>query len=289
MIDNEGLDGTPGGLEAESELLLKGGEERCDARVGRRGRQVSAKLAFVRSPLEVEVVSAGQAGFVDDGAVEDGALQHGDEVSHGCVSRGHQNALWVNGADESRLLCCGSCARPQFRTAFGNFERVEGENLGLMMEGQLEPVGQEGAQHGHLLVVRGLGFTGGEGQDVVVIRFDPGWTTGNRLRIQVVGSSDEQLERVVLLHEPVETVHDNVARRFGSGLDRLDGSDFECGTGWGDLDGQTAGCEKRYRDKEEGLHESTAGATGPERKILMETELRTIFGAIFLNVFEGCA
>ena len=82
MVDDNGLDRTSGGFELETELLLNGGKERGNRRVGGSRRYLSAELAFIRSPLEVEVVSARQAGLVYDGTVEDGTLHHGYKVSH---------------------------------------------------------------------------------------------------------------------------------------------------------------------------------------------------------------
>src|SRR5581483_8477116 len=64
VVDDENVDRAFGGFELEAELLLEGGEE-----IGRvvvvRGRSV------VGSPLEIDVVHTGEAGFVDDVALDD--------------------------------------------------------------------------------------------------------------------------------------------------------------------------------------------------------------------------
>ena len=64
MVDDESLDGAVGGGEFEAKLLLDGGEERWAAGEWRVVRGV------VRRPLQGEVVFSGEAGLVDDGAME---------------------------------------------------------------------------------------------------------------------------------------------------------------------------------------------------------------------------
>lgn len=100
--------------------MLDGGEERREGGVGGRG-YVAAELRFVGCPFEIEVIAAGQTGFVDYGAIEDGALEDGDEIGYGGVSGRHQDALRIDGADQSRLVGWSRGAGFEFRAAFGEF------------------------------------------------------------------------------------------------------------------------------------------------------------------------
>jgi len=51
-------------------------------------------------PGEIEIVFGGEAGFIDHGTVEGGALHERGEFAHGGVAGGEQDALRVDGADE---------------------------------------------------------------------------------------------------------------------------------------------------------------------------------------------
>ena len=51
------------------------------------------------------------------------------------------------------------------------------------MEGELEAVGEEGAEHAHLLVAGGALFAGGDGEDVEVVVIDPGGAAGDGLGV----------------------------------------------------------------------------------------------------------
>lgn len=113
-IDHDGLDGCAGGFETEAKLLLNGGEEGCDRRIGSSRGDISAELRFVGSPLEIEIVTSGEPGFIDNRTVENRTLHHGYKVGHGGIARGQQDALRVDGANEGRLLGRGSFAGLQF-------------------------------------------------------------------------------------------------------------------------------------------------------------------------------
>ena len=63
MVDDEGFYGGFGGLEFEAELLLECREEGGWG----VGREIGSVVA---GPLEFEVIEAGKACLVDDGAVE---------------------------------------------------------------------------------------------------------------------------------------------------------------------------------------------------------------------------
>ena len=90
MVDDEGVSRRSDRFDLEAELLLDGGVE------GWRGVSIFGggrsgpgaeleELGLVGSPVEREVVAAGEAGMVDDGFVESGALQAIAEVFDGFV------------------------------------------------------------------------------------------------------------------------------------------------------------------------------------------------------------
>src|ERR1035437_1073808 len=83
VVDDEGVDGAFGGLELEAKLLLDGGEDRDDIRAALLGGDVVG-------PFEGNVRVAGEAGFVDDLAVDligDG----GGQVAHGGTFAGEND------------------------------------------------------------------------------------------------------------------------------------------------------------------------------------------------------
>ena len=100
-------------------------------------------------------------------------------------------------------------------------------SFGLAVEGQLEAVGQEGAEHGHLLVVAGADFAGGYGDDVVVAGVNPVGAAEDGSRVEIVGGGDEELEGVVLFDEAIGALHGDVAAVFCFGIDGFDGGYFE--------------------------------------------------------------
>ena len=163
--------------------------------VGWRG-YISAELGFVGCPGEIEVEFAGEAGLVDYGAVDDSALEDGGEVSHRCVAGWHQEMVGVDGADEFRGIVGWGLAWLQLRAAFCKLEFVDGELFLLAVEGELEPVGEESADHGHLFVVIGADVAGGDGGDVVVGGVEPGRAAGDGTGVEIVGGGDEKSEGV---------------------------------------------------------------------------------------------
>ena len=56
---------------------------------------------------------------------------------------------------------------------FANWKLVDREYLWFAMKGELEPIGQKAAKHGHLLGTSGPDFAGRHGKDVVVVGLDP--------------------------------------------------------------------------------------------------------------------
>ena len=77
MVDDEGVDGAFGGLEFEAELLLDGGEDGDDIASALLGSDIVG-------PFEGDIGVAGEAGLVDDLAVDligEGGGQVGDAVA----------------------------------------------------------------------------------------------------------------------------------------------------------------------------------------------------------------
>ena len=68
VVDDERFDGAFGGVESQTELFLQGGKKGGRAICGAIIGGIVEKT--VGRPFEVEVVVAGEAGLVDDGAIE---------------------------------------------------------------------------------------------------------------------------------------------------------------------------------------------------------------------------
>jgi len=91
-------------FQSQTELLLHRREQ-----AGFRGivrarwlAQNPAELRLVRSPFQIEVVAAGNAGFVDHGPVERGPLKYGREFAYGSAAAGQANELRRNHKNERR-------------------------------------------------------------------------------------------------------------------------------------------------------------------------------------------
>src|ERR1039458_9386495 len=157
VVDDENVDGTFGGYEFEAELLLDRGE---DGRGGvgwrRRGRQSGVGGAGVRSgavvgrPLQRDVVVAGEAGLVDDGAAEL-AGEDGQKEGHRGSLRGdfspgdHETAgsLFVSGIGWGLL---------ELWATFADGGNVDGQFSGLVVRDQLETIRQHLLKHRAALV-----------------------------------------------------------------------------------------------------------------------------------------
>ena len=99
-----------------------------------------------------------------------------------------------------------------------------GRSLSLFAKGELEAVGEKGAQHQIDLIGGGLGF--GLGGDVVMFGVDPGGSTGKLMVLDLVGHGDELLEGHVGGDES-STGLELEADAVFAGMVGLDGGDFE--------------------------------------------------------------
>jgi hypothetical protein len=115
----------------------------------------------------------------------------------------------------------------EFGAPSGEFKLVDGELFLFAMKDELEAVGKERAEHGHLLVVIGAQVARSDGNNVVVVGRDPGWSARDGFGTEIVCGSDEQLQGVVLADEAVDALHDEVSAGFGIVLDRLDSGYFK--------------------------------------------------------------
>ena len=161
VVDDECIYRAFGRFQFQSELLFKRRKERWSS--------VGLCLLIVGRPFEVDVVVANEAGFVDHGAaqrIRQDERQLVDPRSLNCD-----------------LVATPACAewllplRPllQLRAAFRDDELVDRLDPALVVDAELEPIGQESLQHpiaqplallgGELLHRRG-GIVAGRGFDI---------------------------------------------------------------------------------------------------------------------------
>jgi hypothetical protein len=121
--------------------------------------------------------------------------------------------------------------------AFGDDEREAGDELGLVVDGEVEALREELLQEGTHLLQRELLVAFDFGGDVVQLRVHPAGHGGDVvLRVDGVGDLDEEGERSVVEGEEVggEGAHGELADAAlqvscGVGVDEVDGGGFEGG------------------------------------------------------------
>ena len=150
-VDDEDVGGGLGGLELKAGLLLQSGEDGWAA----GERRVSWRV--VGRPMELEIIAAGEAGLVDEAAAG-GAFEDGSDVVHGAIvlnaqAVAHGRVVTASGRRASgRCGAARGCGRERrgflhLQAAFGQDDVVNGEGAHLMMDAELEAVGEHGLLH----------------------------------------------------------------------------------------------------------------------------------------------
>jgi hypothetical protein len=159
VIDDEDVHRTLGGFETEPELLLDSGDDGRRRLVGlSRGTEHAGHAGGERIGGEfgVDVVSAGETGAVEDGAAQ-GVRKRADELGYadagapelpgggaahdGQTAAGRRRDRWQRGSRIERNT--GVFGRLQFRTAFGDAERVNRQFARLAMHLEVETFFEE--------------------------------------------------------------------------------------------------------------------------------------------------
>ncbi len=168
MVDDEDVDGDFLRNELEAELLLQGGEEIGEVGVREAGCGVG----------ELDVVVAGDAGFVDDMATG-GNLQQRCETAKIHLP-GPEFVLENLAADKFSFRVCGICLLAWLKRVWMQLEASLGDDQGvardeflLPMSDQVEAIFQEIMQQRLHLLAREAGVSFNLGGDVVELRVEP--------------------------------------------------------------------------------------------------------------------